>query len=491
MNFTYETVGTITFLTYVAQKEELDEFSMKMLEHNEIEGLLPFSAIQENRMRKIRYAITSYEILESYICRPLSLEKILNILESISQAAIELEEYMLYSEGIVLDPSYMYTEIASGRTRMIYLPLKLDKKQDVFAFLKELLGRMQYETPESAVCILKIINEINSGRIAGIEQFLEAVREAKREGNAGRKQTASRPVFRQEPYEEVTQPVCQMPQTGNSPTGAVSAPGLNQRDKQPTPVVLPSEKEEPENKGQGKFGLFGAGKKPKKEEKKKEEKKKKQKDEPKPITPGFALPGMETPPIPAVPPLANQPQTAPPIVRQEPAAEKKGFFSLNLKKKEKSAPAAEIPKEQTAAPQPFYGTIPQQVPPSGARLDFGRTILEEPDNEVTVVEGYEEQGPKIAYLLRRSNGQKMYIEQDVTRIGRESAYVDFYIGDNLRVGRSHAEIIRKGDIYYIKDNHSKNHTYVNDHMVTGDEMVPLKHGDIVMLANEILEYREN
>ena len=72
MEFTFEAIGTNTFLTYMADIEEFDEFSMKMLEHNEIEGILPFSYLQENRKKKIRYAITSYETLESYIRRPLS-----------------------------------------------------------------------------------------------------------------------------------------------------------------------------------------------------------------------------------------------------------------------------------------------------------------------------------------------------------------------------------------------------------------------------------
>lgn len=498
MDFTYETVGTTTFLTYMAQKEDLDEFSLKMLEHNEIEGLLPFSSIQENRMRRIRYAITSYETLGSYICRPLSLEKILNILESISKAAIELEEYMLYPDGIILDSSYMYTEIGSGKTRLIYLPLKATGRPDVFAFLKELMGKMQYETPESAVCILKIINEINGGRIAGIEQFLEAVRGAKREKNGSRKQAESKPSSRQKSYEEAPQPTQQPVHSENFSSGLQPGSTLGQREMPQIPVALTPEKEEPENKGKAKIGFFGGGKKPKKEEKKKEEKRKKQKEEGKPITPGFAIPGMEAPPIPVASPPVNQPQAALPIVqKQEPVAGKKGVFSLNLKKKGKETPDLEMLKAQGQKAQeevslPVYGSTPLKAAQlSAAGLDFGRTIVEEPDNEVTVVEGCEEQGSKIAYLLRRANGQKMYLEQDVTRIGRESAYVDFYIGDNLRIGRSHAEIIRKGDTYYIKDNHSKNHTYINNRMVTGDEMVALRPGDIIMLANEILEYREN
>ena len=81
MEFTYETVGTATFLTCTAQADEFDPFSLKMLEHNTVDGLLPFSSILENRVRKIRYTVTSCETLESYISRPLPLANILNILE--------------------------------------------------------------------------------------------------------------------------------------------------------------------------------------------------------------------------------------------------------------------------------------------------------------------------------------------------------------------------------------------------------------------------
>ena len=107
------------------------------------------------------------------------------------------------------------------------------------------------------------------------------------------------------------------------------------------------------------------------------------------------------------------------------------------------------------------------------------------------MEGWEEKANQsISYILRRANGQKMYLEQDITKIGRESAYVDFYIGDNLQIGRSHAEIIRRGQNFFIKDNNSKNHTYVNGKIVIGDELVQLRTGDIIMLANEIFEYHE-
>ncbi len=467
MEFTFEAIGTNTFLTYMADIEEFDEFSMKMLEHNEIEGILPFSYLQENRKKKIRYAITSYETLESYIRRPLSLPKILNILESIARTALELEEYMLYMNGIVLEPSYMYTEIGTGKTRLVYLPVKNTGNIDVFGFLRNLLGTIQYEAPENAVCILRISNDINSGKITGLEQLLTAIRDA--EGDRGKikiPQTDS-PVIHQK-TDEKPEPVWE-------PEPVQYMPVMQQ------PIKAEEEKtkeEKPKEKGKKSFGLFGGEKK-----EKEKAKPKKKKQDAKMISPGFAIPGMG--PEITTPPVADAAEIP---VSSEIQGGKKGFSGFKKKAKTESAPAVRkgaFPMEAPLMNIPAYPLNEEK------KLDFGKTIISQPDDEVTVVEGCgENPGQHISYILRRANGQKMYLEQNITKIGRESAYVDFYIGDKLQIGRSHAEIIRRGQDFFIKDNNSKNHTYVNGRMVVGEELVQLKAGDTITLANEVFEYHE-
>lgn len=498
MKFIYETVGTTTFLTCMAPTDEFDSFSLKMLEHNEVDGLLPFSSILENRMRKIRYAITSYETLESYISRPLPLANILNILESIAAAEAELEEYMLSPGGIVAEPSHMYTEIGTGKTRLVYLPVKECGQTDLFSFLRGLPGSVQYADPESAVCVLKISNEINSGKITGISGFLETVREAKRNLSGTGKQKAG--AMESERYLQGERGQREGPQKESVPKeaqrpapawknggGGLPVPEKDPAVSFPVPDILNQQtaKKEQEKGEPSGFHLFGGKKKPEEEGKKKKQKEEK-KPEKRMASPGFAIPGMDQAPAVAI---EQEPK--------EPAKEKKGF--LNFKRKEKGKtpenaadaqiPASFLPQDAVRSKE-AYRMDPIQ--PQEAGLDFGSTILAQPDDELTMVDGYAE-APEagIACLLRRANGQRMYLEQEITRIGRESAYVDFYIGDNLRIGRSHAEIIRKGDTYYIRDNHSKNHTYVNGQMVTGEEMVPLKVGDVIMLANEAFEYRED
>lgn len=459
MDFTFEVIGTNTFLTYMADIGEFDEFSMKMLENNQIEGILPFSYIQENRKKKVRFSITSYETLDSYIRRPLSLPKILNILESIAKAALELDEYMLYMKGIVLDPAYMYTEIGSGKTRLVYLPVKNAENMDVFGFLRSLLGMIQYETPENAVCILRISNDINSGKINGLEQLLEAVREAEAGNRKNRTEKAEIPEAPRAVIEE--------------PAPVIQTAPIPVIPEIPQPVK--AEEEKTKAKAKKSFGLFGG-------EKKEKTKPKKKKTNVKTVAPGFAIPGME--------PAVSAPEaSAAAEIRtdEEVTGGKKGFSGFKKKVKNEPAPVRKNAVEINDSPM----RIPDYPVREEKRLDFGRTIISQPDDEVTVVEGCAENaGQHIFYILRRSNGQKMYLEQDITKIGRESAYVDFYIGDNLQIGRSHAEIIRRGENFFIKDNNSKNHTYVNGRIVVGEELVQLKAGDTITLANEIFEYHE-
>lgn len=201
------------------------------------------------------------------------------------------------------------------------------------------------------------------------------------------------------------------------------------------------------------------------------------------ISPGFAIPGMG--PEITTPPVADAVEIP---VSSEIQGGKKGF--TGFKKKAKTESASVVRKGAFPMEAPLMN-IPDYPLKEEKKLDFGKTIISQPDDEVTVVEGCgENPGQHISYILRRANGQKMYLEQNITKIGRESAYVDFYIGDNLQIGRSHAEIIRRGQDFFIKDNNSKNHTYVNGRIVVGEELVQLKAGDTITLANEVFEYHE-
>lgn len=74
-------------------------------------------------------------------------------------------------------------------------------------------------------------------------------------------------------------------------------------------------------------------------------------------------------------------------------------------------------------------------------------------------------------------------------MGKERSYVDYFIGDNTAISRSHADFIIRDGKYYIVDKNSTNHTFVNGIMIQSNVETAITHGDIIRLANEDFEFR--
>jgi len=62
--------------------------------------------------------------------------------------------------------------------------------------------------------------------------------------------------------------------------------------------------------------------------------------------------------------------------------------------------------------------------------------------------------------------------------------VDYFIGDNTAISRSHANIHTDNGEYFVEDTNSTNHTYLNGKLINSNEKVKLTNGDKVRLANE-------
>ena len=67
--------------------------------------------------------------------------------------------------------------------------------------------------------------------------------------------------------------------------------------------------------------------------------------------------------------------------------------------------------------------------------------------------------------------------------------MDYFIGDNSYISRGHASIITRDGRYFIVDNNSRNHTYVNGQIITSSTEVELQSGYTIKLANEEFEFK--
>lgn len=287
-----------------------------------------------------------------------------------------------------------------------------------------------------------------------------------------------------------------------------------------------------------KFSLFGSKKKKgadaeavakpdKKAEKKKAAKSsKKTKDY---VTPeGIVIPGVQdkggnlpTPPKPAGAAIKQDPSTfanmyaqqpQQPVQPQQPAQPYVVQASLPQQPMFASQPMAQpvmqpqqsapqqtfVPQQPVQPKQPMFNAQPQQPSYSTAMntvLSKGpeTTVLGNQgfSGETTVLNaGYNTmEKMRRPYLIRKRTNQKIDISKDIFRIGKEQSYVDYFVNDNTAISRSHADIVKRGNEYFIIDNNSLNHTYVNGEQIQSQVPTPLKDFDTVTLADEFFEYR--
>ena len=118
--------------------------------------------------------------------------------------------------------------------------------------------------------------------------------------------------------------------------------------------------------------------------------------------------------------------------------------------------------------------------------DFGGTTLlnEYKYDETSLLQEWGTERHSEPYLIRNQTQEKFYINKSVVRIGREKQQVDYCVQENKAVGRSHADIITRGQRYYVMDLNSKNRTFINGQAIPSQQEMEIMDGDCVRLANE-------
>jgi hypothetical protein len=94
----------------------------------------------------------------------------------------------------------------------------------------------------------------------------------------------------------------------------------------------------------------------------------------------------------------------------------------------------------------------------------------------------------MAYLLAENGpdmGIRYPVEVDELTIGRHPN-CQISVKDSGRVSRTHAQIIRQGDAYFLKDLLSRNGTSLNRQPIS-DQLHPLNDGDLIGICD--LEFR--
>ncbi len=89
-----------------------------------------------------------------------------------------------------------------------------------------------------------------------------------------------------------------------------------------------------------------------------------------------------------------------------------------------------------------------------------------------------------AVLCRVRTGEEKVVDKGELVMGKASSGVDYCIRDNTTISRVHAKILRHGTQYFIQDNDSMNHTYVDGRQVMKGEELPIQNGSRIRLSDE-------
>ncbi len=116
------------------------------------------------------------------------------------------------------------------------------------------------------------------------------------------------------------------------------------------------------------------------------------------------------------------------------------------------------PGQQTASAS-VSGTAPASASFRQPGGDFGETeYMGQGDDGGTVLMGAEGTQNMQPYLLRMKNNERIPLDREMLRIGRDRENVDYSIPENKFVGHNHCHILSRNGEYYVVDDNSKNHT---------------------------------
>ena len=513
MNFYFETQGTHTYLVYtVGENDVIESMSLGMLTNNKINGLAQTLFMQMDATKFIKYDVSAKISVKQFFAGSVNRKRLIGVFNGIVDAMLSAEDYMIDVNSILLDLDYIFADVSTCETVLICLPIISDdlSNRDLGSFFKNIMFTTQFDQTENCDHVAKIINYLNSSPVFSLIDFKKLLESIDSNINPVQVQQPiiQQPVVQQQQIQQpqpVQQPIQQKPiaqqpiQQKPVVQPLVGQSKVNTPPPKPQPVqqqgtpekkismldlLMHYSKENAELYKQQKAAKKAGGQaisnttpvtQPKKQ----------------PAPTGFVIPGQSTPvnqgfAVPGQQTNIQQTTTIQKPVQQP--IQQRPVVQQPVQQPIQQKPVQQ-PAQTTVIAQNTY-TQPQQMP-QGRSMNFGETTVLGVGGGIgeTTVLGVTPAVQTKPHLLRIKNNEKIDLNKPVFRIGKEKSYVDYFIGDNSAISRSHANIISRDSEYFVIDTNSTNHTYVNGNMIQSGVEMKISHGDKVKLANEEFEFK--
>lgn len=429
--FLFETQNAGTYLICRLQEEDrLDAFSLGMVTNNRIPGLLQTLFTQRNEERRFLYHVTAKVSLRQFLSGGVTRLQCVRVLKGIADAILAAGEYMLSAAVLLLEEEYIFINVGTGDVFLVCLPLD-DRPEpiDLQPYFRRLLSEMRFSETESVEYPARIFNALNREGAFSLPEFTRFLTELEREKEECGKARAADSLPQQEEAADAAAPSRRLHSARSREPEKGSALERTQGSVQ----------------GSVHKSVWGVGQE-----------------------------------------QAGRGGWLQKLLGRKDAPQGNGH--KNRGRLERSEGFAIPGAERTAVDERA------SCWPAFNEADFGVTteLAEEVAAEETMLlrpgDGMDERA--VPYLIRQKTQEKIPIEGSVFKIGKEKSYVDYFIGDNPTISRSHADILRRGNDYYVMDTHSTNHTLLNGRLLQGSEEALLEdHATLCFGSEEFIFLR--
>ena len=503
-NFSFESHGTHSYLVYTVAKDDvIDSMNLGMLTNNKIHGLAHTQSTQRDLTQYIYYDVSAKIPVSDFLEGTVNKKRLLGVFGGIVDALLAAEDYMIDIQSMILDTKYMFADVTTCETILICMPIVNDDLSvcNLSAFFKDILWRISPDANENCDYYAKIVGYLNSPSAFSLEEFkslLDALRDNAAPApmkiltvpqpqvprvceSAPQPAVPQQPVVSQQPVVTPSQPAPQQPSQKPSVLQSIGYVESSSTQESSASVQEAPEKKITllnllRNYSKENLELYKAQRSAKKtEQASASSSQAKQTKTPQPNV-GFSIPGQKE--ASASPSFAFPGQSAP----VQPSASKPAPTPAPATPQPAPAPAS-----QPAVNQPVY-TPSQMLQMQGA--NFGETtVLGGAVMGETTVLGTTLVAQNKPHLIRIKNSEKIELNKNLFRIGKERSYVDYFVADNPAISRSHATIHAHDGEYFIVDTNSTNHVYLNGQMIPCNVEAKLTHGMKIRLANEDFEFQ--
>ena len=532
--FTAKNIGRERYLTYImGEGMEVDEDVLDYCEDNDIPEILNIIYEEDDDYDYLTYDVTGRTTLEKFTEETVNREKVFTLLRNISLAMISVKEHAIPLSYILLNKGFMYVDPDTLSVKFLYLPVESEASvsAEFKSFVRQLMAGMKYDVEEDVSYVGQLLTYINgdSFNLRGLIGLTEAMMQ-----DAGMTYSEESGIETEDGAEVVDTATTEadaeqekgamdfmsdlgnaddkLPEIGDddeedielanadttvltsedeaAPEEAVAEPEAEEEiaaEEEEAEEESASEEEEEEHKVDEEVEEVPVKKTatPKNIERETEHTETLEDIKAKLQELAGAVDGKNPPPMPPKKEPGAKPvrvSRAAMLKAAEEAIEEEEAAAENAAEEETEADTKKKSSKKDAKKEAEKKEAEKKEPEKKEPEKKAEVI----DNTILGATGAIKINP---YLIRVNTKERIMINKPVFKIGKATRGVDYRVSGNGAISRQHAVIVHKGDSYYIKDNKSTNHTYVNDVEIADDEEVLLKDNASIRLGDEDFTFR--